>query len=218
MTDLFFDFLCPYAWRGIEMAAVLRGHGEHFRLRHFSLVQGNHAKNQASKSAADVQWWLSDQPLTADGGEGYMQYQQPSLNAFLAAIAVAKQNEEANWNFTLALLREVHEQKKPLGEESIQQAAVTAGLDLKQFAQDRLDEMSLRSSLHAELAEAAEIGVFGTPTFVLADGSAAYFRFENLSRNLQTAKQYWKLYRLVLASEAGIATIKRAKNRPAAKF
>ena len=50
VTDLYFDFLCPYAWRGLELADVLRrGHGLKFRLRHFSLVQGNHAENPDRK-------------------------------------------------------------------------------------------------------------------------------------------------------------------------
>ena len=99
-TDLYFDFLCPYAWRGVEMAHVLRGSGEGFRLRHFSLVQGNHPQNKYQET---VQWWLTDQPLGADGGSGYMKYQRPSLNAFLAAHAAARQGEEKSWAFALVL-------------------------------------------------------------------------------------------------------------------
>ena len=44
-TELYFDFLCPYAWRGVELAAVLKTEGEAFTLRHYSLVEGNHAQN-----------------------------------------------------------------------------------------------------------------------------------------------------------------------------
>lgn len=98
-NEIFFDFLCPYAWRGVEMAAVLREQGEPFTLRHFSLVEGNHAEN-----AKELIWRITDQPLDADGGTGYMSYQKPSLTAFLAAHAAAKQGEEAAWKFTLALL------------------------------------------------------------------------------------------------------------------
>jgi 2-hydroxychromene-2-carboxylate isomerase len=208
-TDVFFDFLCPYAWRGIELAAVLRGQGYAFRLRHFSLVQGNHIENAA---AGGPVWWLTDQPL----GEG-SPYQQKSLPAFLAAHAAAQQGEELHWAFTLALFRAAHEHKKPLDEAALADAAQAAGLNLDAFAAARTDEAGLRASLRAELAEAAEIGVFGTPTFVLPDGSAAYYRFENLTRDPETALAWWNLYGEVLRSGAGIATIKRAKNRPAQK-
>lgn len=212
MTDLYFDFLCPYAWRGVELANVLKAEGEAFRLRHFSLVQGNHPDNAAAKSAGDVIWWLSDQPA----GEGSA-HQQGSLGAFLAHTAAARQGEEASWAFTLALLRRRHEQGQALDEAAIQGAAEDAGLDPAQFAADRHDDAGLRAALRRELADAADLGVFGTPTFVLEDGAAAYYRFENLTRDPQTARAWWDLYRTVLSDDAGIATIKRARNRPAKK-
>lgn len=215
MTDtpanaVFFDFVCPYAWRGVELAQVLRKAGEQqFSLRHFSLVQGNHPDNAGQ---TDPVWWLTDQP--GDAGE---RFQRSSLLAFLAAGAAARQGEEPHWDFTLALLRAHHEDKKHLDEATITEAAKTANLDMDQFAADRKDEKALRSSLRDDLAEAAEIGVFGTPTFVLPGGGAAYYRFENLTRELDTARQWWNLYGEVLHSDAGIATVKRAKNRPAKK-
>ena len=103
MTEVFFDFLCPYAWRGVELAAVLRGQGEPFRLRFYSLVEGNHPDN-----AKELNWKLTDQPTDAEGGEGYMSYQRPSLGAFLAAKAASHQGEEKAWTFTLALYRAHH--------------------------------------------------------------------------------------------------------------
>ncbi len=208
-TDVFFDFLCPYAWRGLELAEALREPGAPFRLRHFSLVQGNHAGNAGH---AEPQWWLTDQPA----GEG-SPAQQSSLRAFLAAGAAARQGEERSWAFTLDLLRAVHEHKKPLDEDAVQAAARAAGLDAGQFAADRADETGLRARLRADLAEAAGIGVFGTPTFVSPEGSAAYYRFENLTRDPATARQWWALYGEVLRSGAGIATVKRARHRPAHK-
>ncbi|CAM3771930.1 DsbA family protein [Deinococcus frigens] len=209
-NTVFFDFVCPYAWRGLELAQVLRKAGEQgFKLRHFSLVQGNHADNAGQQEPA---WWLTDQP----GNEGNS-FQQSSLLAFLAAGAAARQGEEMHWAFTLALFRAVHEDKKSLDEAAIMEAANTADLDMDQFAADRADEAALRTSLRTDLAEAAEIGIFGTPTFILPGGEAAYYRFENLTRELDTARQWWKLYGEVLNSGAGIATVKRAKNRPAKK-
>ena len=204
MTDLYIDFLCPYAWRGVELAAVLRAQGEGFRLRHFSLVEGNHAENVKERT-----WVLSDQPA----GEGSA-YQHTSLAAFLAAQAAARQGEEQGWAFTLALFRLRHEQGRELDEGATFDAAQAAGLDMARFQSDRADDSGLRGSLRAETDDAAEIGVFGTPTYVLPDGSAAYYRFETLTRDPNTAREWWALFQTVLSSGAGIGTIKRAKHRP----
>lgn len=212
MTDVYFDFLCPYAWRGVELAAVLRQQGHPFRLRFYSLVEGNHPDN-----ARELTWRLTDQPTDAEGGEGYMKYQRPSFGAFLTAQAAYRQGEEKAWAFTLALYRLHHEQKKELNEETFGQAAQEAGLDLAQWATDRQDETNLRATLRREFDDAREIGVFGTPTFVLPDGSAAYYRFETLTRDPAKAQQFWTLFTQVMNSDAGIGTIKRAKNRPPRK-
>lgn len=203
VTDLFFDFVCPYAWRGLELADVLRADGETFRLRHFSLVQGNHPDNAAQPEPC---WWLTDQPA----GEGTAS-QRSSLAAFLAARAAAWQGDEAVWAFSLALLRLRHENGQPLEEAAFTQAARTADLDTGRWAADRADDAGLREGLRADLGEAHRLGVFGTPTFVLPDGHAAYYRFETLTRDPQVARERWQLYRNVLASEAGIGTIKRTR-------
>lgn len=87
-TEVHFDFLCPFAWRGLDLADVLRRErGLLFRLRHFSLVQGNHPENPDRKTPA---WWLHAQPAN-EGNPA----QQVSLRAFLAAQAAARQGEEA---------------------------------------------------------------------------------------------------------------------------
>lgn len=209
-TQVFFDFLCPYAWRGLEMAAMLREQGEQFQLRHYSLVEGNHPDN-----AEELRWRITEQPLEESSSAKHLKHLQPSLRAFLAAQAAARQGEEVAWRFTLALDRAHHAEHKELTEDTFLEAARQAGLNLAQFAQDRADETGLRARLRADLDEAHEIGVFGTPTFVLATGEAAYFRFEHFTRDPQQAQQLWALYQGVLRNDAGISTVKRAKNRPA---
>lgn len=209
-TDVFIDFLCPYAWRGVELAAALKDEGEAFTLRHYSLVEGNHEGN-----AKELTWRVTDQSLDAPDGDGYMKYLKPSLRAFLASHAAALQGEATHWAFTLALFRAHHERKEPLTDETIHAAAQEAGLDLNAFAQALADEATRRAELRAELDAAREVGVFGTPTYVLPTGEAAYYRFETLTREPAQARHWWDLYRTVLTSEAGIGTIKRAKNRPA---
>lgn len=206
MTDLYFDFLCPYAWRGTELAYVLQECGEPFRLRHFSLVQGNHPEN---KDQDTVQCWLSDQPLDAEGGKGYLKYQRASLNAFLAARAAYRQGEDRSWAFTLALFRLHHEDGRELDEAAFQDAAQQAGLDLEQWRKDRQDEAALRRELREDLEASAALGIFGTPTFVLSSGDVAYFKFEGLTRDPHAAQNLWGLFTGTLHSEAQVATIRR---------
>ena len=202
-TEIYFDFLCPYAWRGLELADVLRrDHGFLFTLRHFSLVQGNHPDNVASRHMPV--WWLSEQPGEDEDMTG------ASLTAFLADSAAAKQGEEARWRFSLALLRARHRDAAVLDTATVQAAAKQAGLNLDGFAADLADDTARREALHSDLAAAAELGVFGTPTFALPAGHTAYFRFANLvppEKVLET----WQLYAAVLESDARIETVKRAK-------
>lgn len=203
-TELYLDFLCPFAWRGAELAAVLRREqGLPFRLRHFSLVQGNHPENPDRKAPT---WWLHEQ----DAGEG-APHQQASLRAFLAAQAAARQGEEAAWNFTLALFRARHERKAELDEDTVRTAVQEAGLDVARFEADLADDAGGREALAADLRESAALGVFGTPTFVLPGGNAAYLRFSRLTRDGDEARALWSLYGEVLHSGAGIETIKRPR-------
>lgn len=206
VTDVYFDFLCPFAWRGLELADVLRReHNLKFRLRHFSLVQGNHASNPDRKHPA---WWLTEQ-VAGQGGE----FQAGSLNAFLAGQAALRQEEDAAWAFTLALFRARHAQpeKADLQDDSVMTAAAHSALDLAQFESDLADQDGLRAALRQDLQDSASLGVFGTPTFHLPDGNIAYFRFANLVTEPGAALALWTLYTDVLTNPARIETIKRAK-------
>ncbi|WP_420596347.1 DsbA family oxidoreductase [Deinococcus sp.] len=202
-VHIYFDFLCPYAWRGLELADVLRrDHGHTFALRHFSLVQGNHPENAESRH--HPVWWLTEQ----QGGGSEML--DESLRAFLADKAAARQGEDARWRFALALLRARHRDAASLDAATVQAAANQAGLNLGEFEADLEGDEARRAELRSDLAAAAELGVFGTPTFALPSGHAAYFRFANLVPP-EGALAAWQLYVSVLESDARIETIKRAK-------
>ena len=206
VTDLYFDFLCPYAWRGLELADVLRReHGLKFRLRHFSLVQGNHAENPDRKYPT---WWLTDQ-VAGQGGE----YQAGSLNAFLAGQAALRQPEDAAWAFTLELFRARHASpdRADLADDSTVRAAAEGTLDTARFGADFADQDGLRAALREDFQASASLGVFGTPTFHLPDGNIAYFRFANLVTESGAALDLWNLYTKVLTDGARIETVKRAK-------
>ena len=211
VTDVYFDFLCPYAWRGLELADVLRReHGMKFRLRHFSLVQGNHAQNSAAQNPdrKHPAWWLTDQ-VAGQGSE----YQVGSLNAFLAGQAALRQPEDAAWAFTLELLRARHAtpEKADLANDGTMRAAAEGTLDTAQFESDFADQDGLRAALRDDLQASASLGVFGTPTYHLPGGDIAYFRFANLVTEPGAALDLWTLYTKVLTDGARIETVKRAK-------
>ncbi|AFZ66583.1 putative dithiol-disulfide isomerase involved in polyketide biosynthesis [Deinococcus peraridilitoris DSM 19664] len=198
---MYFDFLCPYAWRGLELVSQL---GVRPQLKHFSLVQGNHAQNPDRKNPV---WKLAAQPLT-EGPDS----QQASLRSFLAAQAARLQGNEAELQFTLQLLRLRHDGRRDLNDpQTAREAANQAGLDTGRFETDLADEASLRESLARDLNDAAQLGVFGTPTFVLPDGQAAYLRFSQLPADESAARRLWDTYVTVLTSDANIETIKRPR-------
>lgn len=198
---VYYDFLCPFAWRGLELMALL---GERPELKNFSLVQGNHPDNPNRKEPS---WKLAQQPL----GEG-SEAQRASLAAFLADQAARRQGEEAAFSFALHLFRLRHAEGQDLADpETSLEAARRAALDLPQFEADLADEAGLRETLAADLDEAARLGVFGTPTFVLASEDAAYLRFAHLPTSREDAERLWGTYVEVLMNGAHIETIKRPR-------
>lgn len=198
---VYYDFLCPFAWRGLELMEQL---GERPELKHFSLVQGNHAENPNRKEPV---WLLAQQPA-GDGSEA----QRASLAAFLADQAARRQGAEPSFSFALHFFRLRHAEGQDLADpETAREAARRAALDLDQFERDLADEAGLREALAADLGEAARLGVFGTPTFVLASGDAAYFRFAHLPTTREDAERLWGTYVEVLSNGLRIETIKRPR-------
>ncbi len=202
MIAIYFDFLCPFAWRGLELINVLQKENNlTVALKHFSLEQGNHADN-TGKPRHQPLWRLEQQPLNQTLG----------LKAFLGSHAAKQQGPEAQMHFALELFRLHHQHKADLNNNQTHlDAAQQASLDLKQFQNSFQNESGLRQALAQDLDAAGEVGVFGTPTFVLPSGHAAYFRFANLITDPKEALALWDMYVKVLESEAKIETIKRPR-------
>jgi len=199
MVKVYFDYLCPFAWRGLELAHVLiEHHGLEFELLHYSLEQGNHVENAANRS--EPLWMLAQHPENVR-----------SLPQFLASQAAKLQGVDLHNPFALELIRLHHLEKAELSPATFDLAAQRAGLDLERFHTDLLDADSRRLELALELEAADALGVFGTPTFQLESGGAAYFRFSELVTDPQAALELWKLYTDTLESPHGIETVKRAK-------
>jgi DSBA-like thioredoxin domain len=202
MVTVYFDFLCPYAWRGLELLAALE---LEFEPVHYSLVQGNHAENAGLLRSAPV-WKLVDQPL--EGTDNIAQ----SLEAFLASHAAAKQGKALHERFILHLFRAKHMDKQALSAATALEAATRAGLNLEQFTSDRAEESVRRTELALGLERAAALSVFGTPTIQLETGEAAYYRFAHLPETPEARREAWNLFQMVLRDGAMIETIKRPRD------
>lgn len=201
-VTVYLDYLCPFAWRGLELMHVVAPQlGLEPELRHFSLEQGNHPENRGLPRQAP-RWKLAEQPL-----EG-----PKSLRAFLASHAARQQGKVAHLRFALELFRLRHQERRGLDDDQTFVEAVSrAGLDLERFMADLEDEEDRRIELGRDLEDAGELAVFGTPTFVLPSGDAAYFRFTELTTEPELALPLWELFTAVLHNGAHIETIKRPR-------
>lgn len=200
-VTIYLDYLCSFAWRGLELAYVVAPQlALDLEIRHYSLEQGNHPENAGLPRNNPV-WKLAEQPLESS----------PSLPAFLASHAARQQGKAAHLRFALELFRLHHQERRRLDDETLVEAVGRAGLDLERFMADLEDQESRRRELATDLEAAGELRVFGTPTFVLPSGDAAYFRFTQLTIEPELAINLWELYTAVLHNGAHIETIKRPR-------
>jgi predicted DsbA family dithiol-disulfide isomerase len=155
---IYFDFLCPWAYRGaIWLQAVEDAGRIEPQWRFFSLSE-NHRTREGEGGVA----------VWEDG-------QAHGVPAFRAAVAARRQGEGAYNRFRLALQKARHEQGLKVDlPETHRQAAQTAGLHLERFERD-LSHVDL-TSLAQEHAEAVRIGVFGVPTLVWPNGRSYYLK------------------------------------------
>ncbi len=194
---VYFDYLCPFAWRGAEVAKIVADEaGVKFSWRHFSLMQSN-------TKDPSYQIWnqkLDDEDPSGSGG----------LLAFLASGAARRQGEEAADSFRIALLRHRHKDHGAFTPAAISQVAESQGLDMERFEAD-LNDPELRTQLAQEHHQATERGVFGTPTFRFADGNTSYFRIRELPQSDEEALDLFNRYRDLLHDFPYLETLKRPR-------
>ncbi len=196
---VYFDYLCPYAWRGAEVVDMVGEElGLRFDWRHFSLYQSNH------RGAAWHVWNQRLDDLDETGSKG--------LLPFLASIAARKQGREAFDRFRLALLRARHRDRAPLTRSLMFAAAETATLHLACFEQD-LDDPEARTALAHEHCRAAREDIFGTPTFAFPNGHAAYFRLRELPADRDEAVALFSNFHDMLTRYPYLETVRRPRAR-----
>jgi predicted DsbA family dithiol-disulfide isomerase len=192
--DVFFDYQCPYVFRASLLLDAVRQAGRELevRWRYFSLTQVN---------SKDDGWTVWDAPAT-EPVKGRL--------AFAAAESARRQGrfEELHRSLLDARHRDVQDLDDPL---VIRQAAAEAGLDLDRLSSDLADPSILATLESDHRYAVAEVGVFGTPTFVFADGASAYVRLTAPQADGSGPLQVFDRLVAVAAAEPRILEIKRPR-------
>lgn len=199
-VTVYFDFLCPFAWRAAELVArVDEPLDLRFEWVHFSLFQAReHGANG---------WQLWNDPIDPDDPGG-----SKGLLPFLASIAANRQGEERGDAFRLALMRFRHREHRPLNRATILEAAQTAGLHLATFGRD-LDDPEARTVLARDHARAVDAQVNGTPTFQFPGGHVARLRFKALPSDTETSVRLFRDVYGMLSAYPYLHTIERPSAR-----
>ena len=156
--EVFYDYLCPFVYRA---SVLLQNAGRSRKLNvtwsYFSLTQVN---------SRDDGWTVWGAPANER-----VQGRLP----FMAAEAARRQGRFEELH--MPLLQARHRDRLDLDRpEVVERVAVDSGLDLERFRRDLADPDILAPLERDHLRATREHGVFGTPTFVFPDGSAAYVR------------------------------------------
>ncbi len=203
---VYFDYLCPYAWRGAELAArVAEPLNLQFIWRHFSLWQSNYQPTEGDDP--DKKLWqqpLDDAVFAGEDRGGW------GLLPFLVSIAGKKQDASKEDALRLAIFRSYHQEDKPFSKEVLLECAASVGLDADMLAAD-LDNPAHRETLAHEHEEAKSHHVFGTPTFHFEGDHLAYFRVRALPEDDAAAVKLFADYRAMLDNYPFLETVKRPR-------
>lgn len=190
--ELFYDYLCPFVYRTAEMLESVRESGERrveVAWRYFSLSQVNSHRDS---------WTVWNAPAS-ERVQGRL--------AFSAAEAARRQGRFAG--FHMALLRARHRDRLDIDDRAVaEEIAEHSGLELDRFRQDLADPEILRTLATDHMEARGKHGVFGTPTFVFADGGAAYVRLARQPVNGDAVRILDEIV-AIAAREPSILEIKR---------
>jgi predicted DsbA family dithiol-disulfide isomerase len=194
--DIFFDYTCPFVFRASRLVDAVQRSGARrveARWRYFSLTQVN---------SKDEGWTVWEAPAS--------EHVRGRLG-FAAAEAARRQHRFAPMHEALLLAR--HRDRADIDDRGVvERLAAEAGLDLERFRRD-LDDPSILQALARDHTEAVtEHGVFGTPTFVFADGPAAYVRLSESAADDGVVEVFDRLVG-VAGGEPRILEIKRPHKR-----
>lgn len=198
-VTVFFDYLCPYAWRSAELAGrVAQPLDLRFEWRHFSLYQARHAGRDGWQL-----WNDRIDPSDDTGGKG--------LLPFLASVAASRQKSGEGFDrFRLALMRLRHRHHMPYRRATMLAAAETAGLHLACFERD-LDDPEARTALARDHHRAAALDVTGSPTVRFASGHSAHLRLKEIPNDPVEAVDLFRGIRSMLERHPYLETLERPR-------
>lgn len=197
-VTVYFDYLCPFAWRAAEMAEVIADElGLMFHWHHFSLYQSNYRGSN--------NWQLWNEKIVPNDETG-----TKGLLPFLASLAARRQRPEHFHQFRLEVMRKRHQHNQLYSLEMLTEVAENVGLCVSDFHKD-LKNPECRTLLAREHHQAAALNVFGTPTFHFATGHLAYFRMAQLPASQEEMIRLFTDYRRLLESYPYLETVKRPR-------
>ena len=198
-VTVYFDYLCPYAWRAAALTASVAGPLDlRFEWVHFSLYQSNHAGGDG--------WQLWNERLSDRDDAGTM-----GLLPFLASTAARRQGRAQHDAFRMALLRARHVDHRPFHLATVMEAAEEARLHLACFERDLADPEA-RTALAREHHRGVAEKVFGTPTFRFPSGDTAYLRLREVPADRDDAVELFERLRGMLADYPYLETLKRPRH------
>jgi predicted DsbA family dithiol-disulfide isomerase len=192
--ELFYDYFCPFVYRATLLLQNVSDTGEReldIRWRYFSLTQVN---------SKDDGWTVWDAP-ESEHVRGRL--------AFKAAEAARRQDRFDDLH--LALLHARHRDRLDIDEVAVvERVAVEAGLDLDRFRNDIADPENVRAIARDHEPAVKEHGIFGTPTFLFPNGSAAYVRLSEAPTGSDAVRVFDRIVS-VAGDEPRILEIKRPR-------
>ncbi len=103
-------------------------------------------------------------------------YKSAGLPAMRGCVAAREQGAALCMDYVLKVLDAKHTDNQDIKKkDTLIEAARTAGLDVARFEADMTSPDSLKQ-VAREHESAVENGIFGTPTLVFEDGTAAYLK------------------------------------------
>jgi predicted DsbA family dithiol-disulfide isomerase len=193
--ELYYDYLCPFVYRASLLLANVAGERPiDVRWRYFSLAQVN------SKEEGWTAWGAP----AAEKVRGRL--------AFKAAEAARRQDRFDPFHANLLAAR--HQDRLDIDDAKVvDEIAEESGLELERFRSD-LDDPAILDALARDHKHAVGThGVFGTPTFVFANGASAYIRLTEAPSGTGALQLFDSLL-AIAADEPRVLEIKRP-TRPA---
>ena len=195
--DVFFDYTCPYVYRMARLLDGVRHSGERdFKSgwRYFSLTQVN------SNHQGWTVWGAPESEIVR------------GRTAFRAAEAARRQGRFDDLHMPLLDAR--HRDRLDIDDTAlVERVATRAGLDMDRFREDMADPSLIDALARDHRGAVSEYGVFGTPTLLFADGTAAYVKLGEGANGPGSLEVFDRLFS-VAAAEPRILEIKRPR-RPA---